>query len=247
MTNGVAWAKRSLPMGLEDDLESRGFVIAERTGRPEQVIGSQGEVLWEATYDAYGAATVSAATLDMPLRYPGQVDDGEGYGVYNWHRSYIPELGIYTSLDPLLQDHGALYGYAGANPMWFVDPEGLEYADLNCNFGFLNFGIQYDFDSGIYYEYVGFSTNISFSISVTFSPQNASEGWYAAMSYATSELPAVGQVGIGYDTNAGKVSAFAEGGGILPIGGQSASVISVREMTPPGISIPPKLHSYGMY
>ena len=49
----------------------------------------------------------------MPLRYPGQVDDGEGYGVYNWHRTYIPELGIYTSLDPLFQNHGALYGYAG--------------------------------------------------------------------------------------------------------------------------------------
>ena len=65
------------------------------------------------TYDAYGAAEVSVATLDMPLRYPGQFDDGEGYGVYNWHRSYIPELGIYTSLDPLFQHHGALYGYAG--------------------------------------------------------------------------------------------------------------------------------------
>ncbi len=111
-------------MEREDDLESRGFVIAERTGRPEQVVTSQGDVLWEATYDAYGAAEVSVATLGMPLRYPGQVDDGEGYGVYNWHRTYIPELGIYTSLDPLFQNPGALYGYAGANPMWFVDPEG---------------------------------------------------------------------------------------------------------------------------
>ena len=147
-------------MGMEDDLESRGFVIAERTGRPEQVVTSQGDVLWEATYDAYGAAEVSVATLDMPLRYPGQFDDGEGYGVYNWHRTYIPELGIYTSLDPLFQNPGALYGYAGANPMGFIDPWGLCYWDVNLSIGFFTTGIQYDTDTGKGYQYIGFSASL---------------------------------------------------------------------------------------
>jgi len=103
----------------------REIAITERSGRPEQVIDGAGGVLWQATYDAYGAVEISAADIEMPLRYPGQYDDGAGWGWYNWNRTYIPELGNYAGIDPLFQHSGALYGYAGANPMWYVDPWGL--------------------------------------------------------------------------------------------------------------------------
>jgi len=51
---------------------------------------------------------------------------------YNWHRDYNPALGRYTESDPMGLGAGInTYGYVGAAPLMFVDPEGLQ-SPLQC-------------------------------------------------------------------------------------------------------------------
>ncbi len=59
------------------------------------------------------------------FRFPGQYYDKETGLHYNWNRYYDPETGRYISPDPIgLAGGNSLYGYAGADPVNFVDPDG---------------------------------------------------------------------------------------------------------------------------
>ncbi|HET6414316.1 MAG TPA: hypothetical protein VFG53_19865 [Anaeromyxobacter sp.] len=88
------------------------------------------------------------------LRLPGQYDErllgnlGLQGPYYNWNRWYLPAVGRYMELDPLLLSPRAIdllpskarqafgegellnvpswYGYAGENPLTYVDPTGLD-------------------------------------------------------------------------------------------------------------------------
>lgn len=58
----------------------------------------QGKVLWSATYNAYGEATVAQTgqgSIVSRLRFPGQIEDEESGLYYNWHRYYDFRAGGY--------------------------------------------------------------------------------------------------------------------------------------------------------
>ena len=64
----------------------------------------------------------------MPLRFQGQYCDAETGLHYNRHRYYDPQLGRFTTQDPISLAGGInLYQYA-PNPVGWVDPLGLH----NC-------------------------------------------------------------------------------------------------------------------
>ena len=61
----------------------------------------------------------------MPLRFQGQYCDAETGLHYNCHRYYDPQLGRFTTQDPISLAGGVnLYQYA-PNPVQWIDPLGL--------------------------------------------------------------------------------------------------------------------------
>ncbi|MCB2017822.1 MAG: RHS repeat-associated core domain-containing protein [Hydrogenophaga sp.] len=109
------------------------MTLARCCRRPPRKLGdAAGQTRWQWPYSGFGEVNPQAtpasgqAPLNYALRYPGQIDDGNGL-FYNWHRFYDPRVGRYTSSDPIGLDGGwNRFGYVDANPLGFVDPEGLQ-------------------------------------------------------------------------------------------------------------------------
>jgi RHS repeat-associated protein len=100
---------------------------------PIQATDKTGRVVWSASYDAFGrasittpAATVERPTIESNLRLAGQYFDAETGLHYNRHRYYDVESGRYIQRDPIGLDGGLNpYVYIGGNPLQLIDPYGL--------------------------------------------------------------------------------------------------------------------------
>ncbi|VWB48647.1 RHS repeat-associated core domain-containing protein [Burkholderia lata] len=122
------------------------YYHCDQIGTPQLLTDDCGDVVWEATYKAWGEAreviarTSKAAGIvpDNPLRFQGQCVDEETGLAYNRHRYYDPNIGRYIAHDPIGLIGGAnLFAY-GANPIEWVDPLGLTCRTIP--FGFKSFG-----------------------------------------------------------------------------------------------------------
>jgi RHS repeat-associated protein len=102
-------------------------------GAPLAATDKAGNLVWAATYDSYGKATITTppATPDKPtieshLRLPGQMEDLETGLHYNYFRDYDPQTGRYVQSDPIGLGGGInTYAYVGDNPLMSSDPRGL--------------------------------------------------------------------------------------------------------------------------
>ena len=92
-----------------------------------------GEVVWEASYRAWGEAREVIARVSKaagveprnPIRFQGQQEDAETGLRYNRYRYYDPVLGRFVSRDPIGLVGGLnAYQYA-PNPGQWIDPLGL--------------------------------------------------------------------------------------------------------------------------
>ncbi|RON08075.1 type IV secretion protein Rhs [Pseudomonas brassicacearum] len=98
-------------------------------GLPEQLSESDGHTLWQARYQVWGT---TAEELREPyyieeqnLRFQGQYLDRETGLHYNTLRFYDPDIGRFTTPDPIGLAGGLnLYQYA-PNPVSWIDPLGL--------------------------------------------------------------------------------------------------------------------------
>ena len=98
-----------------------------------------GNLCWSGQYDTFGklqgqtvagAAKRQGAQYQQPLRYAGQYQDDESGLHYNLFRYYEPEVGRFTTQDPIgLRGGLNLYQYA-PNPLMWVDPFGLTNEDV---------------------------------------------------------------------------------------------------------------------
>ncbi|WP_241026402.1 RHS repeat-associated core domain-containing protein [Burkholderia sp. Se-20378] len=114
------------------------YYHCDHIGTPQFLTDDDGDVVWEASYKAWGEAReviarVSKATgiaPTNPLRFQGQLIDDETGLHYNRNRYYDPGTGRFISKDPIgLRGGFNAYVYA-SNPVEWVDPLGL--TPCNC-------------------------------------------------------------------------------------------------------------------
>ncbi|CAI0822327.1 Cell wall-associated polypeptide CWBP200 [Serratia entomophila] len=123
---------------LEQAGDSRSAEIywyhTDLNSAPLEVTDAAGNLCWSGQYDTFGklqgqtvagAARRNGAQYDQPLRYAGQYQDNESGLHYNLFRYYEPEVGRFTTQDPIgLRGGLNLYRYA-PNPLGWIDPLGL--------------------------------------------------------------------------------------------------------------------------
>ena len=75
----------------------------DHLGTPIEMTDQNQNVVWQASYDPFGQATISTATVTNNLRFPGMYADSETGLYYNMNRYYYPAIGRYIEPDPILQ------------------------------------------------------------------------------------------------------------------------------------------------
>jgi RHS repeat-associated protein len=103
------------------------FYHNDHLGTPQKMTDAGGAVVWSAKYRAFGEAVIDpASTIENNLRFAGQYFDVETGKHYNYHRTYDPETGRYTTADPIGMRGGVnFYGFIGNNVVNSADPYGL--------------------------------------------------------------------------------------------------------------------------
>ncbi|MGH8420646.1 MAG: RHS repeat-associated core domain-containing protein, partial [Pseudomonas sp.] len=97
-------------------------------GLPQQLTETDGHPVWQARYQVWGNTTEETRELyfveNQNLRFQGQYLDRETGLHYNTFRYYDPDIGRFTTPDPIGLAGGLnLYQYA-PNPVGWVDPWG---------------------------------------------------------------------------------------------------------------------------
>ncbi|MFU6379067.1 RHS repeat-associated core domain-containing protein, partial [Metapseudomonas otitidis] len=127
----------SLPIAQIDLTYSAGTTIASTTltylhsdhlNTPRLATNQGGNLVWSWPSDAFGVGQPNnhGSTIDVILRFPGQIADAHSGLYYNYFRDYDPETGRYVESDPIGLDGGLnTYGYVDGNPINFDDPLGL--------------------------------------------------------------------------------------------------------------------------
>jgi RHS repeat-associated protein len=134
-TTGVLFAKTINSNGKQ----VFAYYHDNHLGAPLAATDKAGNLVWAATYDAYGKATITtpAATTDKPtidshLRLAGQIEDSETGLHYNYFRDYDPQTGRYLQSDPIGLEGGInSYVYVGGKPVTIADPLGLKIVVIN--------------------------------------------------------------------------------------------------------------------
>jgi len=106
------------------------FYHNDHLGTPQRLSNATtGAIVWSAGYAAFGKGTVDPlSTVENNLRLPGQYFDEESGLHYNWQRTYDPETGRYTQVDPIGFYAGDvnLYRYVGNRIVNLMDSLGLK-------------------------------------------------------------------------------------------------------------------------
>ncbi len=104
------------------------YFLNDHLGTPQQLVDSNGVIVWQAAYYPFGKAQVVTETVTNPLHFPGQYYDAKTRLHYNWNRYYDPETGRYISADPIGSDEGInLYTYVENDSVNWIDPMGLRF------------------------------------------------------------------------------------------------------------------------
>ncbi|MFN8005436.1 MAG: RHS repeat-associated core domain-containing protein, partial [Terriglobia bacterium] len=107
--------------------EAMYFYHTDHLGTPILMTDERGEKVWEAEFMPFGEAYSITGTVGNNFRFPEQYYDEETGLHQNGNREYKAEVGRYIEGDPIGFAGGDvnLYQYVRANPVNFIDPDGL--------------------------------------------------------------------------------------------------------------------------
>ena len=74
------------------------YVHNDHLGTPQVMTDQSQQIVWQATYNPFGKATLLVNTVENNVRFPGQYYDQETNLHYNYFRYYDPTTGRYLSL-----------------------------------------------------------------------------------------------------------------------------------------------------
>lgn len=108
------------------------YLFIDDLGTPQLATNSNGQIVWKALSEAFGSTLLDSNNqIIMNLRFAGQYYDQETGLHYNYFRDYNPKLGRYIQTDPIgLHGGWNTYNYANANPLRWIDPNGLRGVDV---------------------------------------------------------------------------------------------------------------------
>ncbi|AZF13720.1 Rhs-family protein [Pseudomonas sp. R3-18-08] len=101
------------------------YFHTDQIGTPLEMTDIDGEIVWQATYRAWGEVeTLAVSEVEQNLRFQGQYFDDETGLHYNTFRYYDPQAGRFITQDPIGLAGGVnLYAYAPNTNGW-IDPLG---------------------------------------------------------------------------------------------------------------------------
>ncbi|WP_277344257.1 RHS repeat domain-containing protein, partial [Metapseudomonas otitidis] len=114
--------------GTVVDSTTLTYLHSDHLNTPRLATNQGGNLVWSWPSDAFGVGQPNnhGSTIDVILRFPGQIADAHSELFYNYFRDYDPETGRYVESDPIGLKGGLnTYGYVNGNPLGFSDPLGL--------------------------------------------------------------------------------------------------------------------------
>ncbi len=102
------------------------YFISDHLGTGQLLVNDTQVVVWQGENTPFGETTVVVDQVGNSFRFPGQYYDAETGLYYTWNRYYDPQTGRFISADPIGLYGGLnLYAYVNANPINYIDPDGL--------------------------------------------------------------------------------------------------------------------------
>ena len=107
------------------------YYSRDHLGSIREVTDSNGSLVSQLDYDAWGNETVVSGNMSVDFGFTGHYFHQPSGLNLTRTRAYNPTLGRWINRDPLenaeLSEGPNLYAYVGNNPIFFVDPLGLCY------------------------------------------------------------------------------------------------------------------------
>jgi RHS repeat-associated protein len=114
------------------------FLQHDQQGSTRLLTDASGGVIGTYAYDPYGK-TIAHTGASVALRFDGQYQDDESGLYYLRARHYDPTTAQFITRDPLDDETGQPYSYAGDDPLDNSDPSGLSFwgdvSDWTAGFG----------------------------------------------------------------------------------------------------------------
>ncbi|RMN98000.1 RHS protein, partial [Pseudomonas coronafaciens pv. coronafaciens] len=87
----------------EGEAENKVYYFhTDQIGTPLEMTDAEGQIVWQAKYRAWGAVEKLVVNeVEQNLRFQGQYFDAETGLHYNTFRYYDPEIGRFTTQDPI--------------------------------------------------------------------------------------------------------------------------------------------------
>ena len=147
--NGNLTARYIHGFGLISQIDASGdeyFYHFNPTGHTMEITNENGDIVNEYLYAPFGEYIKKDESIRNPFTYVGEygvMDDVNGIQ-YMRMRYYLPELGRFSSDDPILIYGKNQYVYVINNPMKYIDPQGLRFWIFIVNVGNFIMDILYN-------------------------------------------------------------------------------------------------------